>query len=140
MIFLDTNILVRLAVRDDPVQSEHVLEVFRKARRTGETIHVSSDVILETVWVLQKNGLGLSREDVADFISSFASIENTSIGHEDSVLRAVNRYRQDGDFADLLFLELSQECGARMMLSFDRKLRRGAPALVLTPEEYCQAT
>lgn len=136
MIFLDTNILVRLAVRDDPVQFEQVLGVFRAARERGETIHVSSDVILETVWVLQKDGLGFSRTDVADFVNGFAEIENVDIDNEESVLRAVKGYRRSGDFADLLFLELARENGARLMLSFDKRLRRTAPDFVISPEEY----
>jgi len=47
----DTNVVVRLLVDDDPLQSQRVVELWRQAIHRG-CVFLSKVVLVETVWVL----------------------------------------------------------------------------------------
>lgn len=49
---IDTNILVRFLINDDPAQADRVYRLFEETERSGERIFISLPVIMETIWVL----------------------------------------------------------------------------------------
>src|SRR5437763_14685173 len=59
MLGIDTNVLVRFLVRDDPEQFERARRLIKRELGGGETVLISLLVPLETEWVL------LSRYNVA---------------------------------------------------------------------------
>jgi predicted nucleic-acid-binding protein len=50
---IDTHVLVRFLVNDDPVQGEQVRQLFAAAERQREAFFVPILVLLETIWVLE---------------------------------------------------------------------------------------
>ena len=54
MYCLDTNILLRCIVQDDPVQTPKALKFLRKAVEDKKEIYVSDVVFMETAWVLKR--------------------------------------------------------------------------------------
>jgi len=64
MIALDTNVLVRLAVEDDPDQAANARLVVLDAESQGEKVFLLSGVLLEMVWFLSR-GYGFQRTDIA---------------------------------------------------------------------------
>lgn len=50
MIALDTNVLVRLIVRDDEDQFQRALDLIRRTVDEQQGIHVSDVVLAELVW------------------------------------------------------------------------------------------
>jgi len=64
MIALDTNVLVRLAVEDDPVQAANARLVVLDAESQGGKVLLLFGVLLEMVWVLSR-GYGFQRTDIA---------------------------------------------------------------------------
>ena len=50
---IDTNVLVRFLVNDDPVQSAEVRQLFAIAERERAMFYVALLVLLETIWVLE---------------------------------------------------------------------------------------
>jgi predicted nucleic-acid-binding protein len=53
MIALDTNILIRMLTEDDPEQTKAVQEIILLAETNKIRIAVLSEVLIETVWVLE---------------------------------------------------------------------------------------
>lgn len=53
MTGIDTNVLVRVLAKDDPLQVERVRKFFDRSRESGEVVYISAIVLCETVWVLR---------------------------------------------------------------------------------------
>lgn len=120
MISLDTNILVRIIVEDDPVQQ-------RKAAALLESpAFVSATVLLETAWVL-RSSYGLSRKTIADALIGFINVPNVIVVDELATRWALERHAvAASNLADLLHIATS--AGAEHFVTFDRKLPRQAGA------------
>jgi len=67
MIALDTNILVRLLVKDDDEQSRIVFKRFKKAEKNSEILFVPLLVVLELIWVLD-SVYDCNREEIVNAI------------------------------------------------------------------------
>ena len=123
---LDTNVLVRLLVNDDPVQ----------ALRAAESIDASAacfvpiTVVLELEWVL-RGAYKLPREAVISAFEGLLAIKQVHLEQETLVRQALAWHRGGLDFADALHLARSEGCGA--LLSFDRQLAQLASQLELQP-------
>jgi predicted nucleic-acid-binding protein len=127
MIALDTNVLVRLVIGDDPAQAQ------RSAARIDDAetaFYVPLTVALELEWVL-RGAYGLPRERVVSIFESLLSIRNLRFAEDQALSRALAMHRDGLDLADALHLQLSQNCEA--LLSFDVNLRKRAGAQALQP-------
>lgn len=105
MIALDTNVLLRYLLDDDPAQTEKAGKLI-----TGNDVVLVTDVVLvETLWTLQGKKYQLDKTDLIGIIR--ALFEETNIRFEDGqvVWMALNDYRKAkpvrgkvADFADAL--------------------------------------
>ncbi len=116
MIALDTNVLVRLVTGDDAAQAKRVAARLD----SGDAFFVPLSVALELEWVL-RGAYRIDSERIAATIESLMSIRNLRFADEQTLSRALERYRGGLDFADALHLEASSSCSA--MLSFDSRFR-----------------
>jgi predicted nucleic-acid-binding protein len=97
---LDTNVLIRLVLDDNPHQSDVAFEVVASAT----SIIVPTLVFCEFVWVLRtiKNSAGgkkYSKKMIAESIRSFIEFEHVSIV-DDEVEAGLKMLEAGGDFAD----------------------------------------
>lgn len=123
MIGLDTNVLVRFLVQDDPEQSRVASQVMGELseERPG---FVSREVILELVWVLER-AYRYPREAIAAAIDGLLSSIELSVEAADDVALALERYRVDGfGVADSLIAAACERAGASELVTFDRKAAR----------------
>ncbi len=132
MIALDTNVLVRLVVEDDQGQAAQARQVVKDAEAQGKKVLLLAGVLLETVWVLC-SGYGFQRNDIALLLDVFLSSPAYAVENRKAVQRASLRYRVEGDFADLLFVELAKDQTAGVFFSFDRELIRLFPDYARQP-------
>ena len=127
MISLDTNILLRIILRDDPRQADVAL-----AAIDGPAF-VSLGVLIETAWVL-RHSHGYGRRPIADALAGFLSIPDVSVPNPEGVDWALSRSRgHESDLADLL--HIAGSAGARAFVTFDRRLPRQAGADAPLPIE-----
>lgn len=120
-IAADTNVLVRLVVKDDDGQVERARLLFLN----GDDIVVMTTVFLEVEWVLR----GLYRYDRAQVRDAFAellALPSLFVPDEALVLRALEWHAAGMDFADALHLAGAADCEA--FVTFDRDLARRAAA------------
>ncbi len=119
MIGLDTNVLLRLFVEDDPAQSlrarRHVA-----AATTDELCLVNSVVLAEFAWALAKK-LKQKRAEVARLIEEVLSADDLHIPDRRAVERALAGYRTGhADFPDYFLAEINVELGCASTATFDR--------------------
>jgi len=124
MIGLDTNMIVRLIVEDDLVQSEraaHFIESNCTSERPG---FINRVTLCETVWVL-KTGYGFDREKIAAVIKRITEALHFVVEDREHVQRALDRFERAAvDFADALVAEVNRAHGCSATATFDRKAAR----------------
>jgi predicted nucleic-acid-binding protein len=120
VVIVDTNILVRLVVNDNPEQVARATQLLR-----SDSIFVSKTVLLESEWVLRK-AFKLPRESVIRSLAVIAGLSNATLEDHDQFQWALEAHRAGMDFADAMHLR-GGPADARFA-SFDRKLVRAAIA------------
>jgi predicted nucleic-acid-binding protein len=112
---VDTNVLVRLAVGDDPGQTAAAEAFVRRG------VWVSHLVIAETVWVL-RSVYGLDAVSVADAVAMFLDHPQLAIQDRDVVVAALSQFRARPAirFSDCLVLEIARKAGHLPVGTFDR--------------------
>src|SRR6266480_3371046 len=75
MLGIDTNVLVRFLVRDDPEQFERARRLIKREVGGGETVLISLLVLLETEWVLRSRYGVAKAEIVAGFSGWLDAVE-----------------------------------------------------------------
>lgn len=125
MIGLDTNILVRLLVADDPKQTAAAERLLREVVETGELCFVSDPVLCETEWVLDRSYKVPRMEIQAAFQSLLARKDLFLFEDPEVFRRALDAYqRGKAEFSDSLIGAKAEAHGARTTFTFDRDLAR----------------
>lgn len=114
-ITVDTNVLVRAAVRDDESQSSLAATVLQQA----ELIAISLPVLCEFVWVLKRG----YKKPVADIAGAIHQLMNTVnvVMNEPAVEAGLQVLNAGGDFADGVIAYEGEFLGADRLVSFDKK-------------------
>jgi predicted nucleic-acid-binding protein len=121
MLAIDTNVVVRCLVDEDPEQC-------RRARSlvSSGIVFLSTTVLLETEWVL-RGVFDLQRSDILVALRKFFSLPTIVLEDGQAALRACAWAERGMDFADALHLASSTKCEA--FASFDKGLAKAAAKL-----------
>ena len=121
MLAIDTNLVVRYLVNDDPGQAA-------RARRLidANDVFVCTTVILETEWVL-RGAYGFSADQCAKALANFAGLPRVTLEDAAAVAKALGWMAQGVDFADGLHLAKAEGCHA--FVTFDKGFAKAANAL-----------
>ncbi len=124
MIGLDTNILVRYIVEDDPVELRKTTECIEQHLTPRNYGFISAVVIAEIACVLE-SVYGFTHTEIAAAIERILQIELLVVEHEAEVFLAmVALKRKHGAFADALIGRIHAQAGCSRTLTFDRKALR----------------
>lgn len=123
MIALDTNVLVRFLVQDDPEQARIASEIMDQLTDAVPGF-VSREVLVELVWVLER-AYRLGRTEIAGALDGLLSSVELLIEAADDVGPELELYRNEGyGFADLMIGAAARRAGASELVTFDRKAAR----------------
>ena len=130
MVAIDTNVLVRYLVGDDPKQAEVARKMLEGL--TPETSgFICREVIVETVWVLER-AYRFPRIQIADVLIELVSTDSLVVETADDVASAAFRYRQGSvGFSDMMILSAGQRAGHSPLYTFDQTLARVEGAALL---------
>lgn len=118
MIGLDTNVLVRYLVQDDPKQARAASRLIA-ARTASDRAFVSLIVLVELWWVL-RSAYGYSRDEVTGCLNGLLDSVEVAVEQHDAA-RAALRMTEDGaDFADALIAQVCTRTGCTGVMTFDR--------------------
>ncbi len=87
MATLDTNVVVRLVVEDDPEQSRLAEAAWRSALEEDGAF-LSKVVLVETSWVL-RTAYRFDAQTIASTLTRLLSVDGVKIEDEDEVRRAL---------------------------------------------------
>lgn len=119
MIGLDTNVLIRLLVDDDPAQTARARELLNQAHALREMLYLDTVVLVETAWVLRR-AYRATRADIASAIRACLDSVAYEIADRPMVEEALARYSAGkADFADCLIAARSIAAGCSHTATFD---------------------
>jgi predicted nucleic-acid-binding protein len=114
-IIADTNLLVRMAVDDEP----HQRRLAATAVAEAETVAVSRHAICEMVWVLRQS-YGFSKQEIAAAIQRLCGIEKVLLDRA-AVEAGLKAMESGADFADGVIAHEGLWLGGETFISFDKK-------------------
>ena len=123
MVAFDTNVVVRLLLRDDAVQAKKAEQAFLRHAR-GDGVFLPLVVLVETAWVLAYT-YELDRTAIHQHLLSLSRTRGVVVDEADLVQEALDAYAKGAaDFADYVILATTRQAGCRALLTFDRRLGR----------------
>lgn len=130
MIGIDTNVLLRFLLADDPQQFETV-KAFVSARSLEDPAFVSLLVIAETAWVLKRQ-YRYSNMAIASALSRLLPSEQFVFEDEDFLDGLFeDEQTSASDLSDCIVAHLARRAGCRTTLTFDRKAASRVPGMEL---------
>jgi predicted nucleic-acid-binding protein len=126
LIALDTNILARYLLDDEPAQARAARRLLADAKAE---YWVPVTVVLELAWVLRKGDA--PRSVVMERLRDLLSLRNVRVQNAELVFQALRWAAQGMDLADALHLVLSGK--AERFATFDEALVKQARKLGVQP-------
>ena len=125
MIGLDTNVLVRYLVKDDPSQTPHAVKLVHSL-----TPHapgwIGLTVVVELAWVLMRTYRDKT-DGLVKILETLLASEDVVIEQAQTVRRALLMYRHGkADYPDCLISVSAKVHGCHRVVTFDRIAARDA--------------
>jgi predicted nucleic-acid-binding protein len=118
LIGLDTNVLLRFTVGDDPVQAASARDALAQLTQDNRGF-INLIVLAEFVWALRA-AYRKSREEIAQSLQALLDAQELQFEQEDLVVLALALYRRTwADFADCLIALVNAGHGCTATLTFD---------------------
>jgi predicted nucleic-acid-binding protein len=129
VVAIDTNVLVRFLVGDQPAQAKASEKLFASA-----DIFIPDTVLLETEWVLRA-AYDLGPADVCATFRQVCGLSNVKVGDAHLVAQVIDWHEAGLDFSDAFHLALSkdQESLRTFDAGFIRNARRHTDRIVERP-------
>jgi predicted nucleic-acid-binding protein len=126
MIGIDTNVLVRHLVGDDPVRARLAERFLSQRCSAEEPGFVNRIVLCELAWTLERT-YGYPRPDIARAIEQLLFAGELHVEDREHVQGAVQAYRRGGiGFSDALIAGINRAAGCEATATFDRKAAKAA--------------
>ncbi len=120
MIALDTNVLVRHLVQDDPGQSRKATQVITKRCTRDDPGFINRIVLCELVWVLE-TAYGYSKDTIVTVLEKLLRTSQLKIEDVQAAWTAFRMYQKGSvDFADCLLGTTNRLGGCDETVTFDR--------------------
>jgi predicted nucleic-acid-binding protein len=120
MIAIDTNVIVRLLIADNPAQTASA-----KATVDQNAVFVSSGVLIEAEWVLRAL-YDIDSKTIAKGLESVLALSNVQVPWPKDIALLFEAFRSGMDFADVVHLMDSSAANCEQFATFDAKLRKRA--------------
>lgn len=124
MIGIDTNILLRLWLNDDPAQSKRIDQLLADHGGLPGSLLVTDVVLVEAVWTLRS---AFEQDKPAQLMAVRSLLEETAFAFEDreAVAAALTLFESGScGFADCLVVAKHARHGCDFTATFDRGMRK----------------
>ena len=129
MTGIDTNVLIRYLVQDDPDQGKKAARFIASECSADAPGLINRIVMYELVWVLE-SAYGYLREKVVLPLEKILRTTQFSIEDHEEAWISFREYQAGGDFADSFIAAVNRRVGCAHTVTFDRKAG-GRPGFVL---------
>ncbi|MFN3685708.1 PIN domain-containing protein [Salinarimonas sp.] len=128
---IDTNVLVRFMVEDEPDQAGRARNLLSDLTRVGPVV-VNGIVLVELFWILRST-LKLARAEIVDKLRVLLESDDVAVVEAQAARAALQDYEAGlGDFSDRLIARINEAHGASTTYTFDQRAARHPP-LALVP-------
>jgi predicted nucleic-acid-binding protein len=124
MIGIDTNILLRLWLDDDPAQNRRIDSLLAEYGGTPGSLLVTDVVLVEAIWTLRS---AFDQDKVSQLTALRSLLDETAFAFEDrdAVEAAVASFEAGScGFADCLVVARHARHGCEFTATFDRRMRK----------------
>lgn len=124
MIGIDTNILLRLWLDDDPAQNARIDAMLQEHGRTPGSLLVTDVVLAEAVWTLRS---AFDQPKAAQLIAVRSLLDEAAFAFEDreAVSLAADLFERGScGFSDCLVVAKHARYGCHFTATFDRGMRK----------------
>ncbi len=119
MIGLDTNVVVRYLVQDEPDQSATASTLI-EALTEQDPGFLSLVTVVELYWVLRR-AYKISATRCAELVEGLLDARELRVGQDSIVRAALTASRGGLDFADAVIAELGRVAGCEHTVTFDQR-------------------
>ena len=124
MIGLDTNVVLRYLLQDDPKRTRQANEIIEGRLSEREPGFLSLACVLEIVWVLSSL-LRQGSVQIAGHLEHLLAADSLVVQNEQQVFEAAFALKRGaGEFEDALIGALDAWAGCEKTLTFDRRAGR----------------
>jgi predicted nucleic-acid-binding protein len=124
LIGLDTNVLLRYLVLDQPVQAARAVDIIDRRLTRDDPGFISCVVMAELVWVLSRS-YSWDKPMISLVIEHLLAADQLELEHAGLVANAMIALRDEGaDFADVLIGQIGRHVGCSHTVTFDRRAAR----------------
>jgi predicted nucleic-acid-binding protein len=132
LIALDTNVLIRYLVQDDPIQAGLTTNFIETSCTEDDPCFIGQIVLCELAWVLEGN-YGQNRQQIAHVIEELLQVGQLDVQQPEVVWRALSDYRNsNADFPDHLLARVNQSAGCDCTITLDKKASKQPTFKLLT--------
>ena len=118
---LDTNVLVRLLVKDDEQQTKAAYRRFKEAETNKEVLFIPVLVVLETVWVLE-SVYEVTKQEILDSIDELLLMPILEFEVQSVIRSFVSSARETKmDLSDILIAHSARFSGCECVITFDKR-------------------
>ena len=124
MIGIDTNILLRLWLNDDPAQNKRIDALLAEHGSTPASLLVTDVVLAEAIWTLRS---AFDQDKAAQLVAVRSLLSETAFAFEDRevVAQAVGLFELGScGFSDCLVVARHARQGCAFTATFDRGMRK----------------
>ena len=119
MNFVDTNIILRYLMADDPAKARACAALFKTAVERKQILWTTHLVMAEVIWVLEKF-YKIPRTEIAEAVLKILNTTILEIEEKDVVMSAVGLYQlKKIDFIDAYHAMMMLEWGVHTLYSYD---------------------
>ena len=119
--FIDTNILIRLIVKDDDIKRKACEKLLEKAKRKEVILYILPIAIIEIVWVLEKY-YKLDKKVIRELVEAILNTPELKCEMEDVFKKAIKSYEEKNiKFADAVMGYWGLERGFSTVYTYDEK-------------------
>jgi predicted nucleic-acid-binding protein len=120
---LDTNVLVRYLVQDEPLQGRKAAVFITKECSADSPGLINRVVLCEVVWVLE-TAYRYPRSQVAQALDRILRTSQFEIEDHQDAWSALREYQAGDDFADALIAVVNRRLGCEYTVTLDRRAGR----------------
>jgi predicted nucleic-acid-binding protein len=130
MTGLDTNVLLRFLLQDEPDQSAKAAALMGTFS-VQEPGFISSVTLAESVWVLERS-YRKPKQEVSCFVRGLLDAEQMIVENHDEVTQALRKFdASNADFADCLIERLCHSARCTRTMTFDANASKVAGMVLL---------
>lgn len=119
--FIDTSVILRLLIKDDPAKARSCEKLLREGEQRGLIPYLLPVAIMETVWVLEKI-YKFERKIIREIIEAILNTPELKIEMEDVFRKAIRSYEEKNiKFADAMMGYSGLEKGLSVIFTYDEK-------------------